>query len=68
MENSNLICRTNQLTGFYMIATLAFNPFQTSVAFHMETSLLISSANQMIGFLVKCNTWLKRVHTQIFIL
>ena len=51
-----------------MIATLAFNPFQTSVAFHMETSLLISSANQMIGFLVKCNTWLKWVHIQIFIL
>ena len=25
MENSQLICRANQLTGFYMMATLAFN-------------------------------------------
>ena len=25
IENSQLICRTNQLTGFYMMATLAFN-------------------------------------------
>ena len=25
METSHLICRANQLTGFYMIATLALN-------------------------------------------
>ena len=25
IETSQLICRTNQLTGFYMMATLAFN-------------------------------------------
>ena len=25
IETSQLICRANQLTGFYMMATLAFN-------------------------------------------
>ena len=25
METSQLICRANQFTGFYMMATLAFN-------------------------------------------
>ena len=32
-----------------------FNPFQPSVAFHIETSHLICTANQMTGFYVKCN-------------
>ena len=36
-----------------------FNPFHLSVAFHIETSHLICSANQMIGFYMKCNTRLK---------
>ena len=49
-----------------MIATLAFNPFQPSVAFDIETSLLICSVNQKIGFLEKCNTGLKWVQIQIF--
>ena len=31
----------------------------TCVAFHIETSHLICSANQMIGFYMKCNTRLK---------
>ena len=38
------------------------NPFQPSVAFHIETSHLISKANQMTGFYVKCNTGLKWVN------
>ena len=37
------------------------NQFQSSVAFHIETSHLICSANQMNGFYIKCNTWMKWV-------
>ena len=37
------------------------NPFQSSVAFHMETSHLICSANQITVFYVKRNTRLKWV-------
>ena len=37
------------------------NPFQHSFAFHIETSHLISSANQMTDFYMKCNTELKWV-------
>ena len=37
-------------------------PFQHSVGFHTETSHLICSANQMIGFYMKCNTELKWVN------
>ena len=33
--------------------------FQSSAAFHKETSQLICSANQMIGLYMKCNTGLK---------
>ena len=36
-----------------------FNPFQPSAAFHIENSHLICSANQMIGFNMKCNAGLK---------
>ena len=36
-----------------------FNPFQPSVAFNIETSHFIYIANQMTGFLMKCNTGLK---------
>ena len=35
------------------------NPFQPSVAFHIETSHLICNANQMTGFYIECNTGLK---------
>ena len=35
------------------------NKFQPSVTFHVETSSLICSANQMTGFYMKCNTGLK---------
>ena len=35
------------------------NPCQLSVAFHIETSHLICSANQVTGFHMKCNTGVK---------
>ena len=37
------------------------NSFQSSITFHIETSLLIYSTNQMSGFYMKCNTRLKWV-------
>ena len=36
-----------------------FNPFQPSVAPHIETSHLICTENQIAGFSVPFNTWLK---------
>ena len=39
------------------------NPFHPSVAFHMETSHLIFSANQMNSFYMKCSTELKWVNS-----
>ena len=33
IETSHLICRSNQLTGFYMIATLAFNELMENLYF-----------------------------------
>ena len=35
------------------------NPFQSSVAFRIETSYLICNENQMTGFYMKCNTGVK---------
>ena len=35
-----------------------FDPFQSSVAVHMETSRLICTANQMDGFCLRRNTGL----------
>ena len=37
-----------------------FNPFQSSVAFHIETNPLIWRGSKMTGFYGKCNTGLKR--------
>ena len=34
-------------------------PFQPSVAFHIETNHLFSSAKQVTGFYMKCNTGMK---------
>ena len=39
-----------------------FNPFQPSVAFHIETSHFFCSAKQMTGFYMKRNTGLKQVN------
>ena len=50
------------MTGnVYYIDTKWVNPFQPSVAFHMETSYLFCRAKQMNGFYMKHNTGLKRV-------
>ena len=38
---------------------LPFNPFQPSIAFHIETSHLLCFAKQKTGFYMKCNTDLK---------
>ena len=38
------------------------NPFQPSIAFHVETSHLICFANQITGFYMKCNNGLKWVN------
>ena len=38
---------------------------ETSVAFHVETSHLICTSNQMTGFYMKCNTrlkWIKQLN------
>ena len=40
---------------------LYFDPFQFRVAFHTDTSHLVFTTNQMTGFKMKCNTWLKWV-------
>ena len=39
-----------------------FNLSQPSVAFHIETSHLIYTANQMTGFYMKCNSGFKWVN------
>ena len=44
----------DQITGI--------NTIMSSVAFHIETSNLICSANQITGFYIKCNTGLKWVN------
>ena len=36
-------------------------PVHASIAFHIETSHLICTANHMTGFYLKCNTGLKWV-------
>ena len=39
-----------------------FNPFQPSVAFHIETSHLFCRAKEMTGYYIKRNTGLKWVN------
>ena len=43
----------------------AANPFNLSVAFHIESSNLICSAKQMTSFYMKRNTGLKRVNRNV---
>ena len=49
----------------HFLYNILFNPFQPSVAFHIETSHLICCANQMTGFYMKRNTGLKWVKGDI---
>ena len=41
------------------------NPFQPSVAFHIETSHLVCTENRMTGFYMKCNIGLNWVEKNI---
>ena len=45
----------------------SISPFQPNVAFHIKTSHLTGSANQITGFRMKCNTGLKCVNLQTFL-
>ena len=54
----------NRGWGAWEKEKLSFNPFQSSVAFHIETSHLICIANQMTGVYMECSTGLKRVNKQ----
>ena len=45
-----------------------FNPSQPSVAFHIETSRLVYTANQMAGFYMKCNKRMKWVNLACWVL
>ena len=52
--------------AFYLILLIdssifSINPFQPSVAYHIETKPSFWTAKQMTGFYVKCNTALKWV-------
>ena len=42
--------------------SISCKPFPLCVVFHIETSHFICSANQMIGFYIKCNTGLKKAN------
>ena len=44
-----------------------FNPFQPSIAFHIESCHLVCTANQMTDFYLKCINRLKWVKVQIVI-
>ena len=52
--------------GFHVPNQNHFNPFQPSVAFHIETSHLICIANQMTGSYMECNTGLEWVSVHFF--
>ena len=43
------------------------NLFQSTVVFHIETSHLICTANQVTSFSIKCSTGLKWVEFVVFI-
>ena len=65
LPSSNMVELVSRSTLFNFSeledSTSPFNPFQPSVAFHIETNHLICLGNQMTGFYVKCNTGLKWV-------
>ena len=53
--------RKNLNPAIYQYTTCRINLFQPIVAFHIETSHLICSVNQVTCFNMKCNTWLRQV-------
>ena len=50
------LLRLFQFDHFVDARSYTVNSFQPSAAFHIDTSDLIYTANQMIGFYIKCNT------------
>ena len=68
--NRSMFCIFSQLhrkslnRAIYRYPTFRINPFQPTGTFHIETSHLIWSVNQVTCFNMKCNTWLRWV--QIF--
>ena len=65
--NHSMFCIFSQLyqknlnPAIYQYLTCQINPFQLTVAFHIQTSHLICSVNQVTCFNMKCNTWLRQV-------
>ena len=47
--------------AIYQYSTCRINPFQPTLAFHIETSRLICSVNKVTCFKMKYNTWLRWV-------
>ena len=43
---------------------IQYNPFQTSIAFRVETSHLVCSENELTGFYIECNTGQKWVEVE----
>ena len=65
----HLFDRTPPFDCLYPVSQHAsINSFQPSVKFHIETSHLICSANQITGFYMKCNTGLELVKAQRYII
>ena len=65
MDYSHASWRLLEITRYWKSSTKIYkpNPFQPSFAFHIETILLICTANQVTRFYMKCNTGLKLVNT-----
>ena len=55
IETSQLICPTNQLTGFYLMATLAFNELISNQKF--PTVLINIDLNRCQTFRKIINVW-----------
>ena len=55
------IHRKSLNTAIYQYPTCPINPFQPTIAFHIETSHLICNVKQVSCFNMKCSTWLRGV-------
>ena len=58
-QSTDLKCKS--IDWFLFDGNIGLNPFQLNVPFHIETSHLIYSANQLTGFYIRFNTGLKCV-------
>ena len=59
--NTPLHLSSNFSLNFEHVVALYINIFQSIDVFHIETSHLICSPNQMTSFYIKCNTELKLI-------